>query len=235
MVKQKHGFLLLVCLLLFLPSCSFGGQPKGAATPTMANRSNLPSLTPGNLQSLKQTEQIMLMTPHPLRDLYSLAQRFKLHTATPIPHVGRTTPINGQVGQEDAFWVSNLDTRRYTRISAKLVYITAHVYMYVEDGQQVDLTALQSSANLFETKIYPTDHNTFGSEWSPGIDDDVHLRYSMQSVWAMALVAISPLRTSTQPLSTHTVMSVRCSTSVLREQFLAPLIITARWHMNSSI
>ena len=175
MVKQKHGFLLLVCLLLFLPSCSFGGQPKGAATPTVANRSNLPSLTPENLQSLKQTEQIMLMTPHPLRDLYSLAQRFKLHTATPIPHVGRTTPINGQVGQEDAFWVSNLDTRRYTRISAKLVYITAHVYMYVEDGQQVDLTALQSSANLFETKIYPTDHNTFGSEWSPGIDDDVHL------------------------------------------------------------
>ena len=37
------------------------------------------------------------------------------------------------------------------------------------------LERLQSSANIFESKIYPTDRATFGSEWTPGIDDDVHL------------------------------------------------------------
>jgi len=115
------------------------------------------------------------MTPHPLRDLYSLARRLKLHTIQPIPHVGRTTPLNAHVGQEDSFWLNNSDTRSYSRISARLVYITPHIYMYVEDGQQVNLAALQSSADIFETQIYPTDRSIYGSEWTPGIDDDVHL------------------------------------------------------------
>jgi immune inhibitor A len=135
----------------------------------------LPSPTATNVQSLVQTERLLLMTPHPLRDLYSLAQRLKLHTSSPIPHVGRTTPLNARSGQEDVFWLNNSDTRTYSRIRAKLVYITPHIYMYVEDGQEVNLQALQSSANVFENQIYVTDRNAFGSEWTPGIDDDVHL------------------------------------------------------------
>jgi immune inhibitor A len=136
---------------------------------------NLPSPAPGSLSSLLQTEQLLLMTLHPLRDLYGLARRLKLHTPHPIPHVGRTTPLNEKLGQEDLFWINNEDTRTYSRIRAKLVYITPHAYMYVEDGQQVNLQALEASADLFEQSTYPTDRTTFGSEWTPGIDDDVHL------------------------------------------------------------
>jgi len=168
----------LLVILFLLSSCSlWGGQPTRPATPTATTGTSsiLPSPAPENLQSLLQTEQLLLMTPHPLRDLYDLARRLKLHTALPIPHVGRTTPLNAQLGQEDSFWITNFDSHRSSRIRAKLVYITPHVYMYVEDGQQVNIAALQSSANTFETKIYPTDRATFGSEWSPGIDDDVHL------------------------------------------------------------
>jgi hypothetical protein len=91
------------------------------------------------MQDLLQTEQLLLMTPHPVRDLYGLALRLKLHTSTAIPHVGRTTPLNARTGQEDVFWLNNSDTRTYSRIHAKLVYITPHAYMYVEDGQEVDL------------------------------------------------------------------------------------------------
>ncbi|MEO6887506.1 MAG: hypothetical protein ABI456_00680 [Ktedonobacteraceae bacterium] len=176
------GALLLTWTILISPwlftACApFGGLSTGSATPTgsLDPGSNLPSPTPQSLQNLLQTEQVLLLTPHPLRDLYSLARRLKLHTPAPIPHVGRTTPLNEHVGQEDAFWLSNLETRRYTRIHAKLVYITPHVYMYVQDGQSANLAALQSSATTFETQIYPTDRATYGSEWSPGIDDDVHL------------------------------------------------------------
>ena len=168
----------LLVILFLLSSCSlWGGQPTRPAPPTATTGTSsiLPSPAPENLQSLLQTEQLLLMTPHPLRNLYDLARRLKLHTALPIPHVGRTTPLNAQLGQEDSFWITNFDSHRSSRIRAKLVYITPHVYMYVEDGQQVNIAALQSSANTFETKIYPTDRATFGSEWSPGIDDDVHL------------------------------------------------------------
>src|SRR6266568_592537 len=163
----------LLVILFLLSSCSlWGGQPTRPATPTATTGTSsiLPSPAPENLQSLLQTEQLLLMTPHPLRDLYDLARRLKLHTALPIPHVGRTTPLNAQLGQEDSFWITNFDSHRSSRIRAKLVYITPHVYMYVEDGQQVNIAALQSSANTFETKIYPTDRATFGSEWSPGIN-----------------------------------------------------------------
>lgn len=175
MVRRLYVFL--ICALL-LSSCALGGnQSKVSVTPTPTTATNgiLSSPAPESLQSLLQTEQMLLLTPHPVRDPYSLAQRLKLHTTTSIPRVGRTTPLNAHVGKEDAFWISNQDTRRYSRISAKLVYVTAHVYMYVEDGQPVNLGALQSSANVFESKIYSTDRSTFGSEWSPGIDDDVHL------------------------------------------------------------
>lgn len=164
---------LLACLLL-LSSCSLGGQPRGTA-PSVPEI-NLPPPKPESLQNLLQTEQSVLMTAHPARDVYDLARRFKLHTTTPIPHIGRTTPLNAQIGQEDSFWITNLETQHLSRIQAKLVYVTAHVYMYLEDGRQVSsMAALQSSADLFETKLYPTDRADFGSEWSPGIDDDVHL------------------------------------------------------------
>lgn len=173
---------ILVALFLFT-ACSSGTsgtptpevtRPAGTA-PAGVGGGTPSSPSSADVQKLLQTEQLLLMTPHPLRDLYSLAQRFKLHTSTPIPHVGRTTPINGHVGQEDSFWVNNQDTSMYTRIFAKLVYITPHVYMYVQDGQTVNLAALQSSADTFESKNYPTDRSTYGSEWTPGIDDDVHL------------------------------------------------------------
>lgn len=178
--RYKAILLSLLTCLVMLSSCSLGGgQSAGSVTPTPAvtgqSGTTLTSPASTNLQRLLQTEQLLLLTPHPLRDLYSLAQRLKLHTATPIAHVGRTTPLNAHVGQEDVFWLSNEDTRTYSRIRARLIDITPHVYMYVEDGQQVNVQGLQSSANIFENQIYTTDRNTFGSEWTPGIDDDVHL------------------------------------------------------------
>ncbi len=166
---------LLVITCFLLTSCSIGGQQGAMPTATAVPGSNLPPPQSVSEEALLQTEQVLLMTPHPLRDLYSLVRRLKLHTPRPIPHVGRTTPLNEHVGQEDMFWISNQDTYTYSRIRARLVDVTPHVYMYVEDGQPVDLAALQSSANVFETKIYPTDRAAFGSEWTPGIDDDVHL------------------------------------------------------------
>ncbi len=49
------------------------------------------------------------------------------------------------------------------------------VRIEAEDGAQVDLDALYSSADLFEERTYATTRRYFGSEWSPGVDSDVHL------------------------------------------------------------
>jgi immune inhibitor A len=166
------GLLLLLLCLLASTACAPFGNAAAIRTPTPGGAAR--SSVPQNLQLLQQTERLLLTTPHPPRDLYSLVQRFKLHGLPPA-HAGRSRPLNEHLGQEDQFWINDLDTRSYSRIRARLVYITPHVYMYIEDGQSASLAALKASADLFEQRIYPTDRAIFGSEWSPGIDDDVHL------------------------------------------------------------
>ena len=176
---------VIVCLcLLFLSSCTSGGNnavssqsptASVAVSATPFTPTPLPSPATESLSDLQATEQLLLMTPRPVSDPYSLMQRLKLHSAAPIPHTARTTPLNAHVGQEDPFWINNVDSGQYSRVRARLVYVTPHLYMYVEDGQSVNLTALAASANTFEKTIYPTERAAFGSEWTPGIDDDVHI------------------------------------------------------------
>src|SRR5712692_1980872 len=67
-----RSLLLLLCLLL--ASCSLGGgnvQPTRMSTPTATSQpvTVLSTPSPESLQNLLQTEQLLLMTPHPLRDL----------------------------------------------------------------------------------------------------------------------------------------------------------------------
>jgi len=60
-------------------------------------------------------------------------------------------------------------------ITAELRFITPHVYMWVETGSQVSQEELEESALRFETHTYPTNRQFFGTEWTPGVDNDVHL------------------------------------------------------------
>jgi hypothetical protein len=56
-----------------------------------------------------------------------------------------------------------------------LAYATDHAYFWIEDGVDYDKDKVKKLAEFFETKIYPTDREFFGSEWTPGVDGDVHL------------------------------------------------------------
>ncbi len=80
-----------------------------------------------------------------------------------------------QVNEKDQFWVTNVETNENFRVDATLQYVTPHVYFWVQDGVKVDETEMKDLVDAFENKIYPTDREFFGSEWSPGIDGDVHI------------------------------------------------------------
>jgi immune inhibitor A len=92
-----------------------------------------------------------------------------------IPATVNPTPPSYKVGDKISFWVQNGQTQVHRQISATLEYITPHVYEWVEDGIQPNLPDIKRSADLFESKTYPTDREFFGSEWTPGVDNDVHL------------------------------------------------------------
>jgi immune inhibitor A len=108
----------------------------------------------------------------PVRDLADLQRRLRPSPAASPTPLAR---INGTLGAEQSFWIADQLTRKYSRISARLTYETAHAYWYLEDGVGLPTLYLQLAGSYFEDHTYPTEHQLFGSEWSPGIDNDVHI------------------------------------------------------------
>lgn len=136
------------------------------ATPTPGPA---PTVDPSAQETLKTLEESVV----PNNDLLELAERLK-----GIKNIPATLPAPAQpfkVGDQQKFWASNTDTNENFQVNATLRYITPHLYFWVEDGVRFDQTALGRLSDTFENKIYSTDREFFGSEWTPGVDSDPHL------------------------------------------------------------
>jgi immune inhibitor A len=125
-------------------------------------------------ENMLSTAELLHETTIPQRDLYALASR--LESTELGPRVVNQEPPHFEIGQQETFWVNDEQlSDTYFEIQATLRYVTPHVYMWVEDGLSVQQEGLEASAQKFEEHIYPTDRQYFGSEWSPGVDDDIHI------------------------------------------------------------
>jgi immune inhibitor A len=80
-----------------------------------------------------------------------------------------------QVGAQKTFWINNTTTNESFQVSTTLQYVTNHLYLWIDDSVDFDKSDARATAVEFENHIYPTDREFFGSEWSPGIDDDIHV------------------------------------------------------------
>ncbi|WP_026370754.1 immune inhibitor A domain-containing protein [Kallotenue papyrolyticum] len=109
----------------------------------------------------------------PIRDQVQLAYEFG-RTNT-LMRVARTTPLDVQVGDVETFFVSDQERNSNYTIEARLVLALEHVLVYVENGVDLDLAALEGSARQFNDQIYPRNRELFGSEWTPGVDGDPRL------------------------------------------------------------
>jgi hypothetical protein len=104
----------------------------------------------------------------PVNDPRALAER--LGGKDNVPETLPSGPF--QVGDEKEFWVTNVDTNESFKIKATLRYAGEHVYFWIENGVRYDEKELKPLTEAFDTKIYPTNREFFGSEWSPGVDGD---------------------------------------------------------------
>ena len=52
--------------------------------------------------------------------------------------------------------------------------VSSHAYWYVEDGLRISRADLEKAARVLEDRIYPGVTGVFGTEWSPGVDNDPH-------------------------------------------------------------
>ncbi|MBE0696117.1 MAG: immune inhibitor A [Anaerolineaceae bacterium] len=116
---------------------------------------------------------ILKNDPIPQNDPIDLAERIK--GIENVPATLEKAPPIFEIGDEESFWISNLDNNENFEVPASLRYRTDHLYFWVENGVEYSDQELERLCETFENKIYPTNHEFFGSEWTPGVDNDPHL------------------------------------------------------------
>jgi hypothetical protein len=122
-----------------------------------------------------------------MRDQRELASRLK-HNGQDIPLTIAGPAPNYQIGAEETFWITDNESEPPEQFqkTATLEYITDHSCWWVENGFDFNPEDLQRSANRFETQTYPINREFFGSEWSPGVDNDVRVHIFMGNVPGVA-------------------------------------------------
>jgi hypothetical protein len=108
----------------------------------------------------------------PDRDLADLAMRFR-GLGSDAPLLARNEPYAYAIGDSEEFYTLQLsdDPSVVTR-TATLRHMSTHAYFFVEEGFEVSQGTLDRIGADFETIVYPTVRDSFGSEWTPGVDSD---------------------------------------------------------------
>ncbi|NOZ51186.1 MAG: hypothetical protein GXP37_14260 [Chloroflexi bacterium] len=149
-------------------------RPLRRLTPTAAVSPGTPPAPTPTVSARPSTDALIDSVEVPDSDPRDLVMRLRPEVGEPPLVVNDVTPVY-QEGDHLQFWVGNLDTDENFQIDAELVVKSEHLYMWVEAGADVDEGDLRRAAAFFDQQIYPTDRAFFGSEWSPGIDNDPRL------------------------------------------------------------
>jgi len=142
-------------------------------TPTTLSGPTATGVLTATTGVLTDTLQVLENTNIPLSDMADLAKRLQGVEDVPATVPPPVEPL--QVGDRQHFWVLNTDQGQNFQVNAALRYITDHAYFWIQDGINYTPRELKALADTFENEIYPTDREFFGSEWTPGVDGDVHL------------------------------------------------------------
>jgi immune inhibitor A len=145
-----------------------------------ADRSGLPEASPVITRERSddlgaETLERLAGADVPVRDLHELAIRLRHLPADTPRTIDRGGASEFAVGSRRLFHVSNVDTDEQFDLYAVLEAKTTHAYMWVEEGVAFDSKDLEDAADLFEKHTYATDRSFFGSEWTPGVDNDPHI------------------------------------------------------------
>ncbi len=132
--------------------------------PAQLTRVPLSDISPDTVKTLQ--ENIV-----PVNDPRDLACRLKKKCS--IAEVVPSGPFN--VGAKKKLWVTNTDNAKSFQVDVTLEYLTDHAYFWVQDGVSFNKTEAKDLVDAFETKMYPTNREFFGSEWTPGVDNDPHV------------------------------------------------------------
>ena len=120
-----------------------------------------------------ETIQTLDQSIVPENDVYQLACSLQGKCNVPKNLPAPSVPLT--VGTKQKFWLINADTNKNFQMDATLRYITPLTYFWAEDGTDVNEADMKALMDEFDKKIIPTDREFFGSEWTPGVDNDPHI------------------------------------------------------------
>ena len=200
LISLPIAFLLLALAVSSISACQNGSEPAAlpaenepAAIPsatdlparnsTPSPKTPLPTIVPSNnvatnaapAVSPEPPPSLQLFPDPPERDLYRLATQLKPGIPADVPRVVNEKPVSYQQGRQDTFWLLDLNTLEYYQATFDLRLVTPHGYWYIDQEQEVRQGDLEEAAREFEEHIYPGLTAIFGTEWSPGVDNDPHL------------------------------------------------------------
>ncbi|MFN3742747.1 MAG: hypothetical protein ACK4VW_08770 [Anaerolineales bacterium] len=162
--------LLLLSACLATPSVSIPPSLTSPAPPTplpLRKAGTPPAARP----TITPTATLLPNPSIPQADPYDLTCRLK-----GLCDLSRFLPSDPfEVGAKKSFWVLNSSTYQTVSVNAILRAAAPHVYFWIEEGIPYSENALTSLVEAFERKIYPTTRAAFGSEWTPGVDNDPHI------------------------------------------------------------
>jgi hypothetical protein len=120
------------------------------------------------------TDQELATIIVPTRDLRDLALRLNPDVDEVPVQVNEEAP-DFEVGDRIPFWVSNVDENRHFQITAELIHKTEVAYAWVQVDNEYDRRSIARSIDHFSEDVYPVVREFFGSEWTPGVDNDPRL------------------------------------------------------------
>lgn len=142
-----------------------------AAQPSATSAAALPTAAPGTNPLADRAALDATLLPR--RDAVQLAVDYGRTDS--LERTVSVRPPDRNVGDREEFVLTDIPNNRYYTTTAILVVALEHVLMYVEEGLSVDEAALERSAREFNDTIYDFNRQTFGEEWSPGVDGDPRL------------------------------------------------------------
>ena len=176
--------LLIVVALLALAACAVPQTPTPAPTRTptpVPTRTPTPDYTPTPTHTptpVPSPTQVSspIRTPVPESDRADLDALLVEPPPRPFDYtVVNPEPPRRVPNATRSFWVAAGATGERRETPARLRVQTEHAAMWVEEGVWHDVRQLEEAAIFFETRVYSTTRAAFGSEWTPGVDNDPHI------------------------------------------------------------
>ena len=120
-----------------------------------------------------ETVQILSQTIVPENDVYELACRLQDKCNVAKTLSAPAVPLT--VGTTQKFWILNVDTNEHSQVEMTLLNITPLTYFWAENPESVNEDDMKALMDKFDQEIIPTNREFFGSEWTPGVDNDPHI------------------------------------------------------------